>query len=122
MFADNLRKVRVMAGLSQAALAAKLGVPRNRITAWELRRAEPSFSTLARLALLFGVSVDELLDVPVQASLRPLPSTVLEIAEKLQQFSPVQLSFVLKIVNTIELENQEIGKYKKVPAPKPVRE
>lgn len=106
MFANNLRKAREMAGLSQTALAEKLGIPRNRITSWEIRRSEPNFETLVRLSAILEVSTDDLLDVPQHSSLRRLPTPVLEIAEQLNHFYPEQIGIVRNLVRAIALENE----------------
>lgn len=46
---NNMRELRVKAGLTQDALGAKMGVPRSYISKWERRDDNPSFENLVRL-------------------------------------------------------------------------
>ena len=61
----NLQKkiyeCRRKAGLSQEALAEKIGVSRQAVSKWETGEATPELSTLVALAKEFGVSTDWLL-------------------------------------------------------------
>jgi transcriptional regulator with XRE-family HTH domain len=59
--ADRLRAARAAADLTQGAVASALGYVPETIANWERNRAEPSASDLARLAVLYRVSVDWLL-------------------------------------------------------------
>jgi transcriptional regulator with XRE-family HTH domain len=61
MFRIRLKTIRENADLSQAALAAKLGVKQSTVGGWESGNREPNFDTLLKIADLFGVSVDYLL-------------------------------------------------------------
>lgn len=59
--ARNIRHKRKEMGLTQAALASRLGVTRSALGAYEESRAEPKVDLLMLLADLFGCSVDQLL-------------------------------------------------------------
>lgn len=52
---------RKKAGLSQEALAEKIGVSRQAVSKWETAEAEPEISKLRLLAAEFGVGIDWLL-------------------------------------------------------------
>lgn len=56
----NLREARQMAGLSQAALAARAGVSRRMITMIETAEGNVSLGTLDRLATALGLAFAEL--------------------------------------------------------------
>jgi HTH-type transcriptional regulator/antitoxin HipB len=56
-----LADLRRAAGLSQNALAAKLGVPQSNISFWEKWDKPPRGEILPKLAEALGVSIDELL-------------------------------------------------------------
>lgn len=60
-FCGNLRLYRKAHGMTQAALAAALGIKQSTISSWERGTREPDLSSLARLAALFGVTTDALL-------------------------------------------------------------
>ncbi len=57
----NIRKIRTVKKLSQAAFAELFGLARPSVGAWEEGRAEPKTDTLIQIAQYFGVSVDLLL-------------------------------------------------------------
>ena len=61
--AERLAARRKMAGLSQEALAEKLGVSRQAVSKWERSESSPDTDNLIALAQLYGVSLDELLYV-----------------------------------------------------------
>lgn len=46
MIADNIKRLRENAGLSQAALARKLGVTRASVNAWEMELSAPTANIL----------------------------------------------------------------------------
>ena len=60
-FHENLQRLRKNAGLSQEDVAQKLYVSRQSVSKWENGGAEPGIANLKALAVLYGVSVDELL-------------------------------------------------------------
>ena len=64
--AVRLATLRKDAGLSQAQLAAKIGVHSSNIAFWELSGTPPRGEVLPALAGELGVSVDELLGVTPQ--------------------------------------------------------
>jgi len=60
LFAENLRKYRHAAGLSQAKLAERAGTSTYYIGMLEIRRKFPSPEMMARLARALGVDTTEL--------------------------------------------------------------
>ena len=60
-FGNDLLKLRTDAGLSQAELAAQLGVTNKAVSKWEVGKAKPSTETIRKIAALFHVNVDDLL-------------------------------------------------------------
>lgn len=60
-FAAKLREARKRMGMTQAALAAELGVSSRTIINYEKGKVPPSRQTLERLASILNVSVDDLL-------------------------------------------------------------
>ena len=61
MFAQRLKELRKLNGLSQAALSSLLGVTQQAVGKWETGRSPPDPQTLARVAAYFKVSTDYLL-------------------------------------------------------------
>ncbi|MEG1834696.1 MAG: helix-turn-helix transcriptional regulator [Oscillospiraceae bacterium] len=60
--ANRLVQLRKENGLSQEALAAKLGISRQAISKWERAEASPDTDNLIALAELYGMSLDTLLN------------------------------------------------------------
>ena len=61
-FADYLYEKRRQAGLSQRQVAALLGMSDKAVSKWETGRAKPTTNTLRKLAALYEVSVEELIN------------------------------------------------------------
>ena len=58
---NRIKQARTLTGLTQAQLAAKLGVGRTTVTMWENNSAEPDNTMLLNIAAILNVSVDYLL-------------------------------------------------------------
>lgn len=78
-FVNQLRYLREMHGYTQNEVADKLYVDRTTYTWYELGAVQPQIDTLVRLANLYGVSVDFLLGVSKERSVK-------ELAFQLYQF------------------------------------
>ena len=61
MFSEKLIELRRSKGLSQEALAERLGVSRQAVSKWERNEAQPELSKIIALCDLFEVSPNELL-------------------------------------------------------------
>ena len=61
MICDTIRELRERAGLSQSALAKKVGVTRSAVNAWGMGLSIPTTQYVAELAQLFHVSADYML-------------------------------------------------------------
>ena len=60
-FGEKLQKLRAGAGMSQDALAERLGVSRQAVSRWERDETMPEVDKVIQLADLFGVTTDYLL-------------------------------------------------------------
>ena len=58
---DRLRKLRMVNHLRQDQVARLVGVERSSVSLWEGNLRQPSYTTLVRLANLYGVTTDYLL-------------------------------------------------------------
>lgn len=63
MIGDRIKQAREKNGLTQSALAKKLGLSRSAVNAWEMGVSIPSAQYLIELSRLLRVSVDYLLEV-----------------------------------------------------------
>jgi transcriptional regulator with XRE-family HTH domain len=75
---EKLTQARKAAGLTQADVAAKLNVSRQAVSRWESGQSKPSTERLLALGVLYGVSIDQLLntgnvDKPVVETSPDLP-------------------------------------------------
>lgn len=57
---ERIRELMREEGLTQVALAEKIGVKQNTISAWLLKKKEPSIKSLWLLADYFNVEIDYL--------------------------------------------------------------
>lgn len=62
MIANRIKMLRENKGLSQKALADKLGITRSSVNAWEQGISVPSTQYIVELATMFEVSTDYLLN------------------------------------------------------------
>lgn len=72
---EKILYYRKRAGLSQEALAAKVGVSRQAVSKWEVGDTVPELDKLVALARSFGVTTDELLGMkePMQGTEQTAP-------------------------------------------------
>lgn len=61
MVGDNIRKVRMKRGLTQAQLADRVNVSEKTVSSWEVNRTEPSMSYIERIADVLTCQKSELL-------------------------------------------------------------
>lgn len=69
MISDNIKRLRENAGLSQSALARKLGVTRASVNAWEMELSAPTAQYLVALAQLFHTTTDDILGLESEEQL-----------------------------------------------------
>jgi CYTH domain-containing protein/DNA-binding XRE family transcriptional regulator len=62
-FGNYIYERRCKAGMTQAEMAERLGVTNKAVSKWETGKAKPTTNTLRKMAALFGLSVDELLQI-----------------------------------------------------------
>ncbi len=81
----NLYRARKSRGLSQEAVAEKLGVSRQTISKWETDETLPDIRQSKRLAVLYGLSLDELIefDIDVKEIQDVIDRTSEETSEKI---------------------------------------
>ena len=60
---NNLFEARKKSGLSQDKVAEKLGITRQTISKWETNETTPDIYQAKKLAKIYGLSLDELIDV-----------------------------------------------------------
>lgn len=109
MMISALRKEQ---GMTQAELAAKMNVTDKAVSKWERDLSCPDVNALPRLAEIFDISVDELMQIKSSAAESPLPPSN-TAREKLEQMINLILKaltvamgvavIVLSILESIDL-------------------
>ncbi len=79
MIAQNIASLRSRSGLTQEALAAKLGVSRQTVAKWESGEATPDLMNAQGIAKLFNVRLDDLVNYREEDESYPLPPAGLHI-------------------------------------------
>ena len=86
-FSEKLVKLRKIKGITQDEFASAVGVSRQAVYKWESGQSYPEVSKLLEIKLLFGLSIDDLLDetyeviVPEKKRRKRLPKAVSEVVE-----------------------------------------
>ena len=62
MLHEQIRRLRTAQGITQVEMAHRLGVSKQSVSNWENNNIQPSIELLERMADLFGVTTDCLLD------------------------------------------------------------
>ena len=60
-FGNYIYELRCKSGLTQGEMAEKLEVSNKAVSKWENGKSKPTTNTLRKMAVLFGISIDELL-------------------------------------------------------------
>ena len=64
MIGKNIRQLRQEKHVKQETLAEAIGVSSQAVSKWETGASEPDIALLPRLAAYFGISIDELFELP----------------------------------------------------------
>ncbi len=73
-FNELLKSARLKAGLTQAQLAEKIGVPKSTYCNWEQGTREPNVLKLKQIARALGVTMDSLVGLEESDALHELQS------------------------------------------------
>ena len=80
---SSLFQGRKQSGMSQEAVAEKLGVSRQTVSKWETDETLPDIRQAKRLAMLYGLTLDELIDFDLDV--QELERVVRNTSEGVQQ-------------------------------------
>ena len=80
---SSLFQGRKQSGMSQEAVAEKLGVSRQTVSKWETDETLPDIRQAKRLAMLYGLTLDELIDFDLDV--QELERVVRNASEEVQQ-------------------------------------
>lgn len=99
-FGTILKKLRSESGITQEALAKKLGVTKSVISYYELHERAPSPDILVKLTSVFNVSADYLLGIEKKAS------TSLDLSGLYDE----DIQFIRQTVNLLKSKNSAASK------------
>ena len=80
-FGNMIALLRKKKGMTQVELAEKMGVTDKAVSKWERDLSLPDVSSIPKLAEIFDVSVNELMQVKVDAKEKTLINKITEIVE-----------------------------------------
>ena len=88
MIADKIKELRTANNITQSELAARLGITRSSVNAWEMGISIPSTMYIVELAQLFSVSTDYLLGISheIILDLSDLDNDAIQIVSELVQY------------------------------------
>ena len=107
---DKIRTLRDTCGLSQSALAKKIGVTRSAVNAWEMGLSIPTAQYIVAMAQLFHISTDYLLGLQnsqaiyqEESFLLPVMVDVLDIVIVLQRVNELLHIFNVPCVSELHI-------------------
>lgn len=77
---ENIKNIRKKNNITQEELAEKLNVTRQAVSNWENGKSEPDIETLTKIAQIFDISIDELVDGKPKNILKNIPKNKLTIS------------------------------------------
>ena len=84
-FKEKLVKLRKLKGLTQEEFANAVGVSRQAVYKWESGQSYPEVAKLLEIKLLFGISIDDLLDENYEVVLPEKPKRKRSAAKKVEE-------------------------------------
>ena len=107
---NHLFQARKKRGLSQEAAAEKLGVSRQTISKWETDETLPDIRQSKRLALLYGVSLDELIDfdLDVREVEQAIERTTPALEEKIDWTKAWGKKYPILLTRDVNVENYAV--------------
>jgi len=103
---QNIKYLRKQKGYTQDVLAQKMGVKRAAIGAYEEHRAEPKIVTMQKFATLFGVTIDELINMDLNTD---NPNRQVDVSGKALRVLPIMIDAQNNEFITVVPEKAEAG-------------
>jgi len=106
----KIAELRKQRGWTQKHFASKIGVHSHHVTRWESNRMRPSSTTLQRIAEVFGVKLDDLLNnKPVVPESLAQDKLLIEKLELLRELEPEQRAVVYHIIDMYATQKRMAG-------------
>lgn len=107
-FGNQIASMRREKGMTQSELAEKMGVTDKAVSKWERDLSCPDVSSIPRLAEIFGISVDELMQGKTESKEKPAVSrinTIIDLVLKGVALAMGVATAVLSIMNKVEMNS-----------------
>lgn len=101
---QKIKQIRKDKGLQQKSVAAEVGLDQSNYNKIENGRREPSVEVLQKLAVIFGVTVDELLNPDDNKNPTPVTvedKTITEKIRLIEQLEEEDKSVIYKMLDTM---------------------
>jgi transcriptional regulator with XRE-family HTH domain len=102
----RLKHFRKLRGLTQAEVAAKIGITRGSLAAYETGRVRVVDEMIVRFALALGVSADKLLGISAQRPENPSALRIMRRLKKIERLPPAKQKAILQTLD-MALQNVE---------------
>lgn len=104
---DRLKKLRKESGLSQRKLAKKMGLTQTLISAYELDKRGLSAEMVARFALTFGVTTDEIIGLKSNGKKKLIPNLrLMKRLKEIEKLSDYNQKILLKMIDSFIRDNK----------------
>lgn len=100
-FWKNVDKELSYLGKTRKELALAVGFDVTNISFGIKRNSIPAADTALKIARFLGVSLDDLLEIPKEASINSTSHEIFQIENKLRRFSKKDLQVIQTVVNAI---------------------
>ena len=106
MFAENLKNLRKIKGITQTQFATEFNISSGTIAMWETGKRMPDSETLKRIAQYFNVSIDYLLDNEKSSSeeTEKLDDVYFSLAKELQdgEIDPDDVRLAIETIKNLK--------------------
>ena len=96
-FGNFLRELRMRRGLSQFQLGSLVGVTEKAVSKWERDLSCPDVDSLPRLAEIFGITVDEMLNARENPAPQPKENKVEKIMDIVLKAVPLAMGVAVTV-------------------------
>ncbi len=108
LLGQRIQKLRKEKRLTQAALASNIGVSLAQLTRHETQGVQPNAEALRRMAMVFGISIDYLVngDTEQKAELNLTDAKLLGLFKEVEQLAEEDRQTVFKLIEAFTIKKQ----------------
>lgn len=103
----KLKEIRTELNLTQSDLAEQLQIKRNTLCDWELGKSEPSINHLKNLSQILLVSIDMLVDHPVNTDFKKHTLQEIALKKQIQELTLKEQETLLNILKDLEGRDEQ---------------